>query len=76
MDSQHDSNSSADPRSKVEGRMEDLGRRLDREVEELVRWLNDEVVVAARSHSGRALRAASEKLARFADQLDDLKRER
>ena len=73
MAPQRDANS-ADPKSRVERRMEDFGRRLDQEIEELIRWLNDEVVVAARSQSGRALRTASEKLARLADQLDDLKR--
>lgn len=76
MDSEHDSNSGAETKSKVEGRMEDMGRRLDKEIQELIRWLNDEVVVAARGQSSRALRVASEKLARFADQLDDLKREK
>ena len=59
-----------------ETKFEELGRKLDHEVEELIRWLNDDVVVAARSHSSRAVRAAAEKMPRLADQMDDLKRGR
>lgn len=64
---------SSQSQSRTEPRLEEVGRKLDQEVEELIRWFNDDVVVAARSHSSRALRGAAEKLARFADHLDDLK---
>jgi hypothetical protein len=58
----------------AEPRFEELGRKVDQEIEELIRWFNDDVVVSARGHSSRALRAAAERLARFADHLDDIKR--
>jgi hypothetical protein len=60
-------------KTNAEQRFEEMGRKLDQEIEELIRWFNDDVVVAARGHSSRALRLAAEKLARFADHLDDLK---
>ncbi len=51
-----------------------VGQQVDEEVEEFVRWLNDEVVPSVRRHSSRALRQASVKLSEFADYMDDLKR--
>ena len=45
--------------------------RLDRESEKLIAYLNDEVVPAVREHSGRGLRVAAEKLAKFADYMDE-----
>ena len=44
--------------------------RLDRESEKLITYLNDEVVPAVREHSSRGLRIAAEKLAKFADFMD------
>jgi hypothetical protein len=44
--------------------------RLDRESEKLITYLNDEVVPAVREHSSRGLRVAAEKLAKFADFMD------
>jgi CO dehydrogenase nickel-insertion accessory protein CooC1 len=76
MDSEPKAKSSPDSRAKAEARFEELGRRVDQEMEELIRWLNDDVVVAVRGRSSRALRMAAERLARLADQIDDLKRER
>jgi hypothetical protein len=43
---------------------------LEKETAELVAYLNNEVVPAARSHSSKALRVASEKLSQFADFLE------
>jgi len=51
-------------------RFEDMGRRLDEEVEKMIAYLNDEVVPQVRNHSSRALRIAAEKLSRFADYMD------
>ena len=45
--------------------------RLDRESEKLIAYLNDEVVPAVREHSSRGLRVAAEKLAKFADYMDE-----
>lgn len=53
--------------------LEDVGRRLDEEIEGMIRWFNNEVVPSVRQHSSRALRSASEKLTQLADHMDDLK---
>jgi hypothetical protein len=55
------------------GRFEDAGRRLDKELEEFIRWFNDDVVPSVRSRSGNALRKAAVKLSRMADQFEDAK---
>lgn len=49
---------------------------LEQETAELVKYLNDEVVPEARQHSSKALRIASEKLARLADYMESSKAER
>lgn len=46
----------------------------EREVKELISYMNEEVVPAIRSHSTDALRIASEKLSRLADYLDQQKK--
>lgn len=56
--------------------LEDVGRRVDEEVEEFLRWFNDDVVPSVRKHSSGALRKASVKLSDFADYMDDLKNRR
>ncbi len=60
---------------------DDLGRaigsaagQVEHETERLVTYINNEVVPAVRGHSSRALRTAAEKLARFADYIDSLKK--
>ena len=47
--------------------------KLDRESEKLIAYINDEVVPAVREHSSRGLRVAAEKLAKFADYMDQQK---
>jgi hypothetical protein len=54
----------------------ELTERLEKETAELIQYLNNEVVPAARVHSSKALRAASEKLAAFANYLDETKSSR
>jgi hypothetical protein len=54
--------------------LEDVGRRVDDEVEELIRWFNDEAIPSIRQHSSQAMRKAAVKLSEFADYVDDLKR--
>lgn len=44
--------------------------RVDRESEKLIAYINDELVPAVREHSSRGLRVAAEKLAQFADYMD------
>jgi glutamyl-tRNA reductase len=48
----------------------EAAERLEKETAEFVKYLNDEVVPAVRQHSTKALRIASEKLARLADYMD------
>ena len=47
---------------------------LEKETAELVNYLNDEVVPAVRAHSSKALRAAANKLADFAQYLEKNRR--
>ncbi len=51
-------------------KVEDAAQRVERETTEFVKYLNEEVVPAVRQHSTKALRIASEKLARLAEYLD------
>ena len=60
---------------KVEAAGKKLGRSLektglDKEAENIISYLNEEVVPAVRSHSTQALRTAARKLAQFADYMD------
>lgn len=56
--------------------LEDVGRRLDEEVERLIAYLNDEVVPSVRNHSSRAIRTAAQKLEDFAQYLDEHRKAR
>ena len=47
-----------------------IAETLEKETADLVNYLNDEVVPAVRGHSSKALRTASQKLAKFADYLE------
>jgi hypothetical protein len=64
---------------KVEAAGKKLGRSLeekgfDKDAENIISYLNDEVVPAIRTHSTQALRTAARKLAQFADYMDRQKR--
>jgi glutamyl-tRNA reductase len=48
----------------------EVATSLEKETAELVEYLNQEVVPAVRQHSTKALRIASEKLARLADYME------
>ncbi len=48
----------------------DAADRLEKEIPEFIKYLNDEVVPAVRTHSTKALRVASKKLSEFADYMD------
>jgi hypothetical protein len=52
----------------------DAAERLEKEIPEFIKYLNDEVVPAMRSHSTKALRVASQKLSEFADYMEQQKR--
>jgi hypothetical protein len=66
--------------SKAGKKVQDAGQKigrslqesgLDKDAEEMITYLNEEVIPAVRSHSTRALRTAARKLAAFADYMDD-----
>ena len=51
-------------------KVEETTERLEKETQEFVKYLNDEVVPAVREHSTKALRVAAEKLAALADYME------
>ena len=59
-----------DASARISQTVNDAVERLEKEIPEIIKYLNDEVVPAARSHSTRALRTASQKLAEFADYME------
>lgn len=74
-------------RSSPRSSFEDAGRRLDRamgqaarrlekETEKLLAYLNDEVVPSVRDQSSRGLRKASRELSKFADYLEKTQKRR
>ena len=54
----------------------DAAERLEKEIPEFIKYLDDEVVPALRTHSTKALRIASEKLSQFADYMEQSRVER
>lgn len=44
--------------------------RIEKEAQEFIRYLNDEVVPAVRQHSTKALRVASQKLQELAEYME------
>ena len=59
-----------DASARVSQTISDAADRLEREIPEFIKYLNDEVVPAVRTHSTKALRVASQKLAEFADYME------
>lgn len=59
-----------DASARVSKGIHEAADRLDREIPEFIKYLNDEVVPAVRSHSTKALRIASQKLAEFAEYME------
>ncbi len=59
-----------DASSRISQTINDAVERIEKEIPEMIKYLNDEVVPAARTHSTNALRAASKKLAAFADYME------
>jgi hypothetical protein len=52
----------------------EAAERLEKEIPEFIKYLNDEVVPAVRTHSTKALRVASQKLTEFADYMEQQRR--
>jgi len=59
-----------DASTRISQTINDAVERLEKEIPEIIKYLNDEVVPAARTHSTKALRTASQKLAEFADYME------
>jgi hypothetical protein len=56
--------------ARVSQTINDAAERLEKEIPEFIKYLNDEVVPAVRTHSTKALRVASQKLTEFADYME------
>ncbi len=52
----------------------DASSRIEEETQLLIKYINDELVPAIRTHSSSALRVASEKLAQAAEHMESNKR--
>jgi hypothetical protein len=59
-----------DASARVSQTIGEAAERLEKEIPEFIKYLNDEVVPAVRTHSTKALRVASQKLTEFADYMD------
>ena len=62
-----------DASARVNQTINEATERLEKEIPEFIKYLNDEVVPAMRTHSTRALRVASQKLSEFADYIEQHK---
>jgi hypothetical protein len=62
-----------DASARVSKAVADAADRIEREIPEFIKYLNDEVVPAVRQHSTKALRTASQKLTELADYMENLK---
>jgi glutamyl-tRNA reductase len=56
--------------ARVSQTINEAAERLEKEIPEFIKYLNDEVVPAVRTHSTKALRVASQKLTEFADYME------
>lgn len=59
-----------DASARVSKTVAEAADRIEKEIPEFIKYLNDEVVPTVRQHSTKALRTASQKLAEFADYMD------
>jgi hypothetical protein len=59
-----------DASAHVSQKLSEAAARVEKEIPELIKYLNDEVVPTVRTHSTKALRTASQKLAEFADYME------
>jgi hypothetical protein len=59
-----------DASARVSKTINEAVERLEREIPEIIKYLNDDVVPTVRTHSTKALRTASQKLAEFADYME------
>jgi glutamyl-tRNA reductase len=59
-----------DASARVSQKINEATERLEKEIPEFIKYLNDEVVPAVRTHSTKALRVASQELSEFADYME------
>jgi hypothetical protein len=59
-----------DASARVSKTINEAVERLEKEIPEIIKYLNDDVVPTVRTHSTKALRTASQKLAEFADYME------
>jgi glutamyl-tRNA reductase len=62
-----------DASARVTQKMSEAAARIEKEIPEFIKYLNDEVVPAVRQHSTKALRVASGKLNELADYMEHQK---
>ncbi|MGD0569273.1 MAG: hypothetical protein ABSA78_12790 [Candidatus Sulfotelmatobacter sp.] len=62
-----------DASARVSKTVAEAAERLEKEIPEFIKYLNDEVVPAVRQHSTKALRVASVKLTELADYMEKQK---
>jgi hypothetical protein len=55
---------------RVSQTINDAAERLEKEIPVFIKYLNDEVVPAVRTHSTKAIRTAAKKLTEFADYME------
>lgn len=55
-------------------KIDDTTRRMEDELRQFIKYLNDDVVPKVRTHGSQALRSAAQQLARLADSMDDRKK--
>ena len=59
-----------DASARVGQTINEAAERLEKEIPEFIKYLNDEVVPAVRTHSTKALRTAAKKLTEFAEYME------
>ncbi len=66
----------SDTNRPLEDRLRGAGERIEEELRRAVRYIDEEVVPEVRRNSSVALRAAAQRLAKLAEQIDDERRRR
>ncbi len=59
-----------DASARVSKTVAEAAEKIEKQIPEFIKYLNDEVEPAVRQHSTKALRVASEKLSEFADYME------
>jgi len=55
-------------------KIDETTRRIEDELRQFIKYLNDDVVPKVRTHGSQVLRSAAEQLSRMADSMDDKKK--